>query len=261
MIGGLLFLACQSALDRGESALESGDLLLAEQAFRIAMADNPDSPEAMYGVGWTFHLAGEHAAARETFEQLCARFPSSPLGYRGLGSTMMAQGDPKAARVQFLLAVERDPDDPRATQSLALLELAEGRAEQALTLVDRSLSATPKSTELLQTRAVVLAELGRTDEAIETVAVALRHAESKRAVAAAEITRAKILVAHASSRVDADHCEGASAVLAWLAEADLALDRAEATGVHTDQRAAGRKEVRHRRAYVEDRCPTSSLGN
>lgn len=253
-------LACQSAVDRGELALARGDLLTAEQEFRSALADNPDDPEAIYGVGWTFHLAGERAAARDAFEQLSARFPESALGYRGLGSVLMAQGEWGAARTQFTLALQRVPADPRTTQSFALLELAEGKTDDALRRIDAALLADPGSSEFHQTRAAILLQMARTDEALLAIERAAQVAGTPRAVAGVEITRAKILIAHASARIDAEHCEGETAVLAWLDEADRDLDRAQATGVHLDQVTATRSDLRRRRGFIEDACTGAAGG-
>ena len=255
MSGLLILAACHSALERGEAALDRGDLLTAEQEFRGALADNPDDPEALYGVGWTFHLAHEDAAARDAFEQLRSRYPDSPLGYRGMGSLLFGQGDLAAARVQLDLAVARAPADVRATQSLALLDLAEDKPADALTRMDAAIASAPDSSELHQTRAAVLVQLGRADEALTEVERAADLADNPRETATAELTRARALVSSVEARVDAGHCEGAAAVFAWLHEADLALDRAQATGVHDDQVSAGRRDVRRRRSFVEDACP------
>ena len=249
-----LLLACPSAYDRGQQALDRGDLVTAEQSFRVALADNPDDVDAMYGVGWTFHLAGERAPARDVFEQLRIRFPESPLGYRGLGSLLMAQGEYAAARTEFTLALQRAPGDPRTSQSFALLELAEGKTDDALGRIDTALAVDNSSPELHQTRAAILERLERTDEALAAIDAARARSDSPRSLATVEVTRAHILVGHATSRVDVEHCEGASAVLAWLDEADRALDVAQATGVHPEQVAAGRTELRRRRGFVEDTC-------
>lgn len=257
----LWFLACQSALDRGELALQRGDLLTAEQEFRSALADNPDNPEAIYGIGWTFHMAGERAAARDAFEQLAARFPDSALGYRGLGSVLMAQGEFGAARTQFTLGLQRVPNDPRTTQSFALLELAEGQSELALRRIETAITLDAKSGELHQTRAAILLQMSRTDEALLAIETAAQLADTPRAVSGTEITRAKIVIAHASARVDAQHCDGAEAVLAWLDEADRILDVAQVTGVHTEQVAATRTDLRRRRGFVEDACTGLASGN
>mgnify|MGYP003394525742 CR=1 FL=1 len=257
----LWLLACQSAMDRGELALQRGDLLTAEQEFRAALADNPDNPEAIYGVGWTFHLAGERGAARDAFEQLAARFPESALGYRGLGSVLMAQGEFGAARTQFTLALQRVPNDTRTTQSFALLELAEGRTEDALRRIDSAIAVEPDSSELHQTRSAILLQMSRTDEALAAIESASQLADTPRAISSVEITRAKIIIGHASARVDGQHCDGVSAVLAWLDQADRTLDVAQATGVNSDQVATTRADLRRRRGFVEDACTGKGGGN
>ena len=248
-------MACHSAVDRGEAALDRGDLLTAEQEFRSALADNPDNQQALYGVGWTFHLAHEETAARETFEQLRSRFPESALGYRGMGSILFGQGDLAAARTQLNLAVAKAPDDVRASQTLALLDLAEGKTDDALRRIDAAIGVAAESSELHQTRALVLVQTGRGDEALSEVEQAVQLADSPRQVSTAEVTRARALVSQVEGRVDPGHCEGAQAVRAWLEQADQALDRAQVTGVNEEQVAAERGDVRRARTLVSDACP------
>ena len=75
----LLLSACGTDwyLQQGEDALREMDLEGAERSYRSALAREPDSSEALYGLGWTYHLAGFQDEARETFERCATVAPTS----------------------------------------------------------------------------------------------------------------------------------------------------------------------------------------
>lgn len=251
-----LTLGCASAVDRGEAALSRDDLLSAEREFRIALDDEPDDPSALYGLGWTFHQAGEEGPARDAFARLIKVHPDLPQGYRGMGSIFASEGNLPAARVQLELALKATPDDPAANQTLALVELGEGKPAEALMRLDRVLGVHPERSELGQTRAVVLLRLERPEEALAAAALAVEGAESPRSLAAARVTWVDAALQSCDDRVDPDNCAAtAPPVRAWLDAADHVLDQAEASGALRSVTSDMRRQVRRRRAFVEDTCP------
>ncbi len=253
---GLLALGCTSAVERGEAALSRDDLLSAEREFRLALDATPDDPEALYGLGWTFHQAGEEGPARDAFTRLVKVHPDLPQGYRGLGSIFASEGNLPAARVQLEKALAAMPDDAAANQSLALVELGEGKPAAALERLDRVRLVHPERSELGQTRAVVLLRLERPEEAMAAAAVAVEGAASPRSLTAARITWVDAALRSSDDRVDADNCAvTAPPVREWLDAADHVLDQAEASGALRDVTSDMRRQVRRRRAFVEDTCP------
>lgn len=248
-----------------ERALDASDLVTAEAAWRAVLAEDPGRVDALYGLGWTLHLAGETEAARSLFQQCVDVHPGSPLGYKGLGSVAMASGDPALSRRRFEQALALAPGDSAVRHSLALLELSVGRVDRALAAFEALVAEEPGRPAFHQALAEALLAAGRSEEALTsaTTAVRLAGAEANsssrvasRTRALAEQTRARAILAATHHQFDAADCAGtAAAVHARLAEADSALDAAEATGVPIPELVAARRAVHRRRSLVVDRCP------
>lgn len=253
----LLFLlaACAGNVDRGEAALAADDLLAAEDAFRAALDANPDDPDALYGLGWTFHLAGEEDAALDAFARLSRLHPSRADGYRGVASVLLGRGDLPGARAQLVLAESAAADDAALMQSWVILELASGDAAAALARADAGIARHPDVSPLLQARSAALLTAGKPAEAREAAERAVAVAEPGRELVAAWITWVDAVLRESDGRLDPENCAATSApVVAWLDAADDVLDRAEAAGVHRSKVVEARRQVRRRRAFVEDAC-------
>ncbi len=256
----LLWLACTSAVDRGEEALGRDDFVGAEREFRAALESDPTDAQALYGLGWTFYMAGEQPAANDAFEQLVRAHPESPLGHRGLGSVAATRGDVPAARKHLEAALALAPGDARTLQSLALLDMREGKYDDALSRLDIILAQEPSSPVAHQTRAAVLLRASRPEEALAAADAAVSNATTPRERATAQLTRSHALMATSDGRIGRDNCSDAVAVRAWLDEADAELDRAQAAGIHALEVADARREVRRRRAYLDATCPAGATG-
>ena len=262
MIALVLLFACEGPVERGNRALQEDDLLRAEREFRAALDGDPTDAEALSGLGWTFHQAGEDGPARDAFLSLIASHPELPGGYRGVGNLLLSQGQLPGAREQLKKAVELAPEDPAANQSMALLELAEGKPADALARVEALLGADVDQGELQQTRAVALIRLERPAEARTAAQLAVNSAAGPRALAAARITWVQAVLTESDGRVDGDRCgETAGPVRAWLDAADHVLDQVEAEGALRSTELDMRKQVRRRRAFIEDECPSGAGGN
>ena len=247
--------ACGGPLLRGEAALVADDLLTAEESFRAVLAASPDDADALYGLGWTFHLAGEEDAALDAFTRLARLHPERASGFRGLASVRLAKGDLPGAREQLTRAHAVAADDVAVMQSWVILELASGDAKAALERADAAVRMHPDRSPLQQARAAALLTAGRASEAREVAAAAVAAASGGRELAAARITWVDSVLRESDGRVDADRCaETSPAVVGWLDAADSVLDHVESSGVHRGQVLEVRKQVRRRRGYIEDLC-------
>lgn len=254
----LLLLACGASADvhHGDVALADGDLTAAEDGYRAALARDPQSVDALYGLGWTYHLAGQEDSAKDTFEQLTRLHPESALGFKGLGSVAMAKGNLPLARANFQTALEHTPGDRKIRQSLGLLALQEGNATEALATFDALIAEDDTRPEFHQGRAEALLRLDRGEDALAAADRAHAVATEDRSRAAAALTRARALLAVSSGRIDKQNCQGtAPPVLAWLEAADESLDEVQASKVPIDELAPLRREVRRRKGNVDDLCP------
>jgi predicted Zn-dependent protease len=243
-------------LRAGREALDRGDLVAAEAAWRRVLDREPENDEALYGIGWTWHLAGKNDAARGAFQQLVALKPDSALGYKGLASLALADGNAAVAREGFEAALKRAPGDVAVRQGLGLAELAGGDPAKALTIFDDALVTDPSRAELYQARAEALLRLHRDEEALEASAKAVDAGGEPRVLAMSELTRARAILAVTAGRVDSAQCAStAPPVYTWLGEADQVLDRAEARGIDLPSLSETRRAVRRRRGVVDDTCP------
>ncbi len=240
-----------------QRALDESDLVAAEAAFRRVLAESPGRAEALYGLGWTLHLASEPVAAREAFQQCVETHPESPLGYKGLGSVAMAEGNPTLARRRFEEALARAPGDVAVRHSVALLDFSTGRVTEAVAAFEALAAAEPDRATFRQALGEALVAAGQPEAALDAATEAVRLAAGDpRGSALAQVTRARAILAATSGRVDPGDCAGsAPPVYTWLAEADRALDEAEATGVPLPDLVPVRRSVRQRRGAVDDQCP------
>lgn len=254
----LLLLACGPGGDitRGQRALDAGDLATAERAFRSAVDADPTSVDALYGLGWTWHLAGDGAAARGAFEKLVVLGPASPLGYKGLGSVALSEGNLPEARTRFGAALERSPGDLAILHSLALVELSAKDGPAALAALDALVAREPDRAEFHQARAEALLLLDRGDDAVDAATIAVAKGGTLRVQVLARLTRARALLVASAHRVDPAACaETAPPVYAWMDEADRMLDEAVALQPSFAELVTARRAVSRRRGAVDDACP------
>lgn len=243
-------------LAEGRRALDRGDLVTAEAAYRHALDRAPDDPDALYGLAWTWHLAGQRDAARGAFQQLTQLHPESPLGHKGLATVLLSDGNVAAARAQLEEARQRSPGDSTLDHSLALVELSAGNAAAALVLFDGLLTKEPERSEFLQGKAEALIRLDRGQDAVPVASAAEEHAETPKQRVLAQITHARALLAATGRRVDPKDCANtAPPVFTWLDEADRVLDEAEASGMDAPELVETRRMIHRRRAAVDDNCP------
>lgn len=86
---------------RGKLLLASNDVPGAVAAFRAALADDPQSVDALNGLGIAFDRLGRYDIARGYYDMALALAPESPLVLNNLGFSLYLQGQDSAA-VPFL---------------------------------------------------------------------------------------------------------------------------------------------------------------
>lgn len=259
----LLLLGCvprcgeARALARAEAALLAGDLAAAEASYRGVLDDNPDQLDALFGVGWIYHLAQDEDRAREYFKRCVRLAPEDPRGHRGLGSVALAEGNLAQAEQHLQDALQRAPDDARILNSMGLVFLASKRYDAALGWFERAQAADPTRGEYGVNLAEAQLRLGDPEAALATIDASLSgEIEELRFRGLLLELRARVLVAMTSGRVDVNRCaETAPPVLAWLARADRALEQASALELDLPTLPATRRLVHRRRSVVTERCP------
>ncbi len=244
-------------LEAGEEALKQHQLAEAEASFRRVLERQPESADALYGLGWVYHLAGEPARARDYFQRCTRVAPADHRGFKGLGSVAMSEQQVPQAIDWFTQALTRVPDDPAVLNSLAVAHMQAQRYDEALAVLDRAGAAASQRGELGLNRAECLFQLQRHAEALETIEQSLgTPMEEVRFRALLLVLRARVLVGMTGGRVDPDRCaETVPPLLAYLEAAGRAIDQAEQIGIEVGEIADARRRVHRRRGYITEQCP------
>ena len=248
-------------LESGREAIKQRDLPRAERIYRDVLHRQPDLPQALYGLGWTYHLAQQPQQARSFFERCVSVAPDSHLGYKGLGSVALAEDNLVIAEQRFREALQRAPGDIAVLNSLALMFLKSQRYDQALATYEQLLAAEPDNAGVLLGYAETLLRVGRADDALRAVdeGLAARDTNEQRLALLLQL-RARLLIAMTAGRIDEERCaETATPVLAYLDEAQAALRRAAALEVENSGMSTVERLLFRRRHAVTRACPLSSL--
>jgi Flp pilus assembly protein TadD len=260
----LLFLAAcgeGDALVRAEQALVEDDLLRAEENFRQVLDSSPDNVDALYGLGWVYHLNHKSNRARDYFMRCLRVNAADHRGYKGLGSLALAEGNFQVSKLRFDEALKRAPGDPAVLNSMALLELAAGRFESARDLLKPLVEQFPTRGELGLNLAESYFRLKDYDPALKTIEQSLaQDLENERFRGILHQLRSLILVRLTAGRLDLKDCAGTlPPLIETLAMADKELDVAESLGRKLPDLPAARLRVHRRRSRILQDCPLESI--
>lgn len=241
----------------GENALQQGDLVEAERRFRSALDESPDRVDALYGLGWVYHLTGASSRARDYFMRCLRLDPGDHRGFKGLGSLALSEGNFQMAEKRFLEALDKLPGDPAVTNSLALSYMGSGRYEDAVALLEELVQKNPTQGELGLNLAEGYFRLKDYDQAMAVVARSLESPIAEvRFRALLHELRARILVRMTSGRLDPENCEtSAPPLLETLELADKELEISAGFEVELPNLNAARLRVHRRRSRILEECP------
>jgi tetratricopeptide (TPR) repeat protein len=102
----------RAAFQRGEKALEAGQLDEAAQAYTEALKATPNYAEALNGLGSVLFRQGKRADAMAKFQAAIAADPGMKLAYFNLGYAARKNGDFVVAAQAYETYVKLDPSDP-----------------------------------------------------------------------------------------------------------------------------------------------------
>jgi tetratricopeptide (TPR) repeat protein len=193
-------------LSYGSIFFQRGYFEQAENSFRQALADDPTSAEAAYGLGSAYLSQQKNDEARESFHQatelqasypdtlpnawnnlglLAARegkteeaikyfqdalhiSPNHVIALDNLGNAYRQQKDWDAARNVFERAAEIDATDPDANYGLAMVFAQGGDTERAYEYLQRAVKSRPDYPEALNNLGILYLRTQRRDEAVAT---------------------------------------------------------------------------------------------
>jgi len=246
----------QRDVDRGNAALELRDWSRSEAAFRRALDRDPTHLEALYGLGWAYHQAGQSVEAQVAFERCIEAHPESHLGFKGLGSVALRQGNGLAAERWLKQSLSLSPDDVAVTNTLALTYSEMDRLEEALALFERLTDAREEYPEIGIGHAEALLRAKRLEEAQDLLERQLQLSMIASHEGVYRLTYARTLLQRTVRRLDEQRCaETAPPVITWLERALEEVDRASSLVDDPERVASVRRTIARRRALVLEACP------
>jgi predicted O-linked N-acetylglucosamine transferase (SPINDLY family) len=111
--------AADSLLHQAEQAFARGEHTAAEEAWRQALAVDPDQPEALFHLGNRERERGEHAAAIVHYERALLRAPGHSGVLNNLGLALEATGESARAEACYRAVLAADPCHADALANLA----------------------------------------------------------------------------------------------------------------------------------------------
>ena len=164
-------------LSLGFVFFERGYFEQAEPYFQQALKDDPESAEALYGLGSAYLQQQKTNDARECFErvlQLRAGYPGTlPNAWNNLGILAAREGQTDLAIEHFQRALQIDPDHSVALQNLGSAYRQKKDWPQATRVLEKSLALNPDDPEANYSLAMVYAQTNDSNRAYEYLQKAL----------------------------------------------------------------------------------------
>jgi tetratricopeptide (TPR) repeat protein len=165
-------------LNYGSIYFQRGYLEQAEASFRLARRDDPESAEALYGLGSVYLKLEKGAEARESFERaikLRASYPDTLANaWNNLGLLATREGHTAEAIPYFQEALKLNPDHLIALENLGNAYRQQKNWDEARKLLERAVAAGPVDAEANYSLGMVFAQLNDTDRAYEYLQRALK---------------------------------------------------------------------------------------
>lgn len=162
----------EKLLENANNLLKQGQLEFAQTFCILALAQNPDSPEAWNIKGAVLMAKGEFGEALESFEN-AQRVGGDPRASQGIEMCRAAMGE-SAAPAQ----AGQEPSEPALTATSWFYKGEDldkqGRSAEALVCFEKALEIDPKSAYTWYSKGVALGKLGRVQEELDSYDQALR---------------------------------------------------------------------------------------
>ncbi len=139
--------AARAAFQRGEKALQAGQLDEAAAAYQEALSASPRFAEALNGLGSVLFRQGKRAEAVLKFQAAIAAEPGLKLAYFNLGYAARKTGDFPVAEGAYATYVKLDPTDADGYYGLAEAYRNQGKAEPAVRAYEVYLSLESRPSE------------------------------------------------------------------------------------------------------------------
>lgn len=148
-------------------ALELDKINLALNALERAHALDPDSPEAIFRLGYTAIKSGDLPRGKRILTGLIQSDNPGLANLRAAAIALMEIGDTESSRPYLERALEIcNGQSPEVLADLVQLHLQQDQVDQALAMLDKQIALQPDRLELLLSKAEVLNTINRPQSAL-----------------------------------------------------------------------------------------------
>lgn len=137
-----------SRLRAAEAALDQGNLVLAEREFRDALALDPKSAKAQFGLGNVYVRMNRLADAEVAYKAALALDAGLASAHSNLGVVYYQMGQLARAAAEFQTALSIEPDDPQTLYLMAVVRLQENNLTAAEELLVKARDRKPDLPEV-----------------------------------------------------------------------------------------------------------------
>ena len=156
----------ESHLAAGQTALDGGDVATAEREYRDALALDPKSAKAHFGLCNVYVRTGRLPEAEQAYKASLALDPTLAAAHANLGVTYYQMGQLAQAASEFDAALKIEPDDPQTLYLMAVVRLQENNLPAAETLLIQARDRKPYLPEVYYGLGVLYKLKGQKAEAI-----------------------------------------------------------------------------------------------
>lgn len=123
-------------LELGEACYLSGDIEKSIEAYGSVLEYQNDNPEALWGLAFDKHLAGDSEASREYFEKALSRRSGLVELRLDYARALLGEGDLPGAKAQLAEAEILAPESSGVTETKGWIELAGGDPAGAIPMLE-----------------------------------------------------------------------------------------------------------------------------
>lgn len=127
----------------GTQALESGNLMVALEAFEKVVAAYPDRPEGHNNLGAMYSSLGELDKAESCFDNVLAILPNNSDVHYNRGVIRSRQEKFDTAREDFKVVLKTHPKDADTLNNLGVMDFMQGRLPSARKHFKKAIKAKP----------------------------------------------------------------------------------------------------------------------
>ena len=181
-----------ATFNQAMTAHRAGDLVRAEQLYRLVLSNDPRQFDAMHMLGVVAGQRGDFREGARILAEALKVKPDSADGLINLGRMQAALADYAAAGESYRKALALNPNHPLAHNNYGIILRRLGHAEDAISHCDKAIALAPNYGEAWNNRGNALFDLGRHDEALESYTRALSLAPG---LAEAMLGRGNVMLA------------------------------------------------------------------